>query len=619
MKQALKVGALALFAVFCLQARASGIRLEASNLNMVEISAAKKLLSEVERLLPQKLLLKFKERPVNMSFIPFGRETTWGAYNLFFESISINKKILVEKSQQGRHNSLESFRRSVIVHELAHHYDRSHFKLIPPRRRQGRIEKPARLARNPISSQEWFKNAIGMPSTGLVFSTRSTPSHARGRSPDPYEWKSPAEFFAVNLEFFLLDPNYQCKKPYLYKVFADTLEHTPHVESDCKKSDKVFVLDNALLGMSPLKRIDPERVYGIHYLFAGKGEAAMSRFGHAMLRLIICKPGRAKGPGCLKDLNHHLSLSYAALIDDEFISTIKGLKGDYYSVLNISPFTQTIQKYTEEELREVHSFPIDLDENQMSRLSDLLQERHWGYVGQYKFLSNNCSDETLGFLKSLLFENKELAGKNISRPDTLRDLLDEQGIIDTRSLADTESAALEGLYFPSKSKFYNKAMRHLNDNAVAREKTSLGWYFNSRLEERIPLIERALDSQDIATLAYTIALERKIYKQNQRKLLEKAKADALNSPKTLGEEKGSGSFSFLTPPQLMLPPAGESYGIPSERELNELKAKMRPLAKEQAENNSDQTYLKEALKEIQQHTEVLAQLLKKLLDLRKRR
>jgi hypothetical protein len=35
-------------------------------------------------------------------------------------------------------------------------------------------------------------------------------------SPDSYEYHSPRETFAVNLEYFLLDPNYKCRRPLHY-------------------------------------------------------------------------------------------------------------------------------------------------------------------------------------------------------------------------------------------------------------------------------------------------------------------------------------------------------------------------------------------------------------------
>src|SRR5690606_21906546 len=37
------------------------------------------------------------------------------------------------------------------------------------------------------------------------------------RSPDPYELTDPEEFVAVNMEYFLLDPAYACRRPALHR------------------------------------------------------------------------------------------------------------------------------------------------------------------------------------------------------------------------------------------------------------------------------------------------------------------------------------------------------------------------------------------------------------------
>ena len=49
---------------------------------------------------------------------------------------------------------------------------------------------------------------------------RSSHNAFSDRSPDGYELASPVEFVAVNLEYFLLDPAYACRRPALYHYFA---------------------------------------------------------------------------------------------------------------------------------------------------------------------------------------------------------------------------------------------------------------------------------------------------------------------------------------------------------------------------------------------------------------
>src|SRR3546814_13852419 len=48
-------------------------------------------------------------------------------------------------------------------------------------------------------------------------------------------------------------------------------------------------------------------------LFRSNG---VSRWGHSMLRLVICAPDRPRGPDCRLDLDQHLVLSYRAFVGD---------------------------------------------------------------------------------------------------------------------------------------------------------------------------------------------------------------------------------------------------------------------------------------------------------------
>ena len=50
--------------------------------------------------------------------------------------------------------------------------------------------------------------------------------------------------------------------------------------------------------LPPLLQLDPDRVYAVEYLLAEGNERPMSRWGHGMLRLVICAPGRVRGPDC---------------------------------------------------------------------------------------------------------------------------------------------------------------------------------------------------------------------------------------------------------------------------------------------------------------------------------
>src|SRR5690606_7635007 len=126
----------------------------------------------------------------------------------------------------------------------------------------------------------------------------------------------------------------------------------------------------------------------------------MSRWGHSMLRLVICAPGRPRGPACRLDLEHHLVLSYRAFVGDVQLSNWDGLTGAYPSRLFILPLAQVIEEYTKVELRSLASVPLRLSRGEIEELAARAAEQHWSYDGDYWFLSNNCAVETLKLLRT---------------------------------------------------------------------------------------------------------------------------------------------------------------------------------------------------------------------------
>ena len=125
---------------------------------------------------------------------------------------------------------------------------------------------------------------------------REQDNHQIVRSPDLYEVTNPKEFVAVNMEYFLLDPAYACRRPALYRYYKEHFGWAPAAKDQCPK---VFAFLNAGndFAKQPLGTVDPERVYAVDYLLAEANQEWASRWGHSMLRLVICAPGRPRGPG----------------------------------------------------------------------------------------------------------------------------------------------------------------------------------------------------------------------------------------------------------------------------------------------------------------------------------
>ena len=306
------------------------------------------------------------------------------------------------------------------------------------------------------------------------------------RSPDDYERSRPAEFLAVNAEHYLLDPEYACRRPALAAWFADTLGAAPQAAACDPRVPMVQAGD--ITGEASLLELDPARVYAVDYLLAEGNDALMSRWGHSMLRLVICAPGRTPGPACRMDLAHHRVLSFRAFVGDVQISSWRGLTGSYPSRLFVLPLNQVINEYTQLELRGLSSVPLALAPQEIAGLVERVAQVHWTYDGRYLFVSNNCAVETGKLLQAGV---PRLAAPGLDRitPRGLLARLERQGIADATVLDDRAAAMRQGYYFASAQDHYQQLFD------VARQALPLGseavtQWLQRPAAQRAPWMER---------------------------------------------------------------------------------------------------------------------------------
>jgi hypothetical protein len=272
------------------------------------------------------------------------------------------------------------------------------------------------------------------------------------RSPDPYERHSPAEYLAVNAEHYLLDADFACRRPALAAWFADHIGSGPQAACDPRVA---LVQAGDVTGEASLLELDPQRVYAVDYLLAEGSDQLMSRWGHSMLRLVICAPGRPRGPDCRLDLAHHRVLSFRAFVGDVQISSWRGLTGAYPSRLFVLPLNQVINEYTQLELRGLKSVPLALDESDIASLLERVGQVHWSYDGRYRFVSNNCAVETGKLLQEGVPRWAD-PGLNRLSPGGLLRRLERQGRADGAVLDDRREAMRLGYYFPSAQAHYQQ-------------------------------------------------------------------------------------------------------------------------------------------------------------------
>ncbi|WP_425480190.1 DUF4105 domain-containing protein [Xanthomonas cassavae] len=394
-------------------------------------------------------------------------------------------------------------------------------------------------------------------------------NHFSDRSPDDYERRSPAEFVAVNLEHFVLDPDYACRRPALAAWLSQQLG-PPQGAASCTPALPYLQADNDAGAMS-LLTLDPARVYAVDYLLAEGNEQPMSRWGHSMLRLVICAPGRALGPACRLDLQYHRVLSFRAFVGDVQISSWRGLTGSYPSRLFVLPLNQVVDEYTKVELRALSSVPLALTPAEIAALLARAAQVHWSYDGRYYFIGNNCAVETYKLLHDGV---PRLAAARLSSiiPRGVRQRLQRAGIADMAVLDDRAQATRQGYYFESAATHY-QAMFDVLRRGLPVPQTSVTQWLDAAPQARAQWFDRGgLRETAAALLLEQAALRR-------QELLARDALKRLLQAGVVGRETMQGQLQSLfareaqlSHPAILLGSTG--YGLPQADEQRQLSARV---------------------------------------------
>ncbi len=395
------------------------------------------------------------------------------------------------------HGSVRRELLATVVHELTHLYDRSRAWTAEQRQLSNRCHRqlaslgPIGLAercrgqtarRFTLSDDPRLLDLAGWQQAVGRRGLRERDNGQVARSPDIYELHNPREFVAVNLEYFLLDPSYACRRPSLYRYFREHFGWTPAAPAECPPTYP-YLNAGRNFARQPLGQLDPKRVYEIDYLFAEANDNWASRWGHSMLRLVICAPGRPRGPACRLDLEYHLVLSYRAFVGDVQLSSWDGLTGSYPSRLFILPLNQVIDEYTKIELRSLASVPLRLSAHERRTLAEHAAEQHWSYDGDYWFLSNNCAVETLKLLRAGT-ARAELETLDSITPSGLLDLLVARGLADRSRLDDPREALRLGYRFDSFRERYQAMFAILRQRLPLSQSSVEDWLAQSADKRR---------------------------------------------------------------------------------------------------------------------------------------
>lgn len=567
------------------------LRLKTDGQSPAQQQASQALLDEAMQKLPPSFVEQL-DRRIDVGWSDDMPGNAYGQATLVAE-LDLNRKLLASltdgsaaKEKTNRpHGTVRQELLATVLHELTHIYDRA--RLWPTAERtliqrctrrsnsagligipdecRGQTERRFTLSDDPrLLDLAGWQQYVGRRGE------REQHNRQVARSPDLYEISSPKEFVAVNMEYFLLDPSYACRRPALYRYYKERFGWAPPARDTCSNTFAFLNAGNDF-AKQPLGQVDPERVYAVDYLLAEANQNWVSRWGHSMLRLVICAPGRPRGPDCRLDLDQHLVLSYRAFVGDVQLSSWDGLVGKYPSRLFVLPLAQVIDEYTKTELRSLASVPLNLSRKEIEEVVEHAAEMHWSYDGNYFFLSNNCAVESLKLLRSGS-NNKQLVGLDSIMPNGLLEVLKGRGLADTSVLDDPKEALRLGYRFDSFRDRYQAMFDVLKKQLPIKQTTVEDWLSLSA-EERRQWFERA----DLRTSAALLLLEQASYRRQlllaqdevkQRYLgareLENGGMDKANA--TLQEILANSGF--LSRPAELLDSRG--YGLPQPSEFKRL-------------------------------------------------
>ncbi len=483
------------------------------------------------------------------------------------------------------HGTVREEMLATVLHELTHIYDHAQLwspedrKLIIACTRQGNSVGKIGLRDScrgqterhfTLSDDPRLLDLAGWPQYVGRRGDREERNGQVARSPDIYEITSPLEFVAVNMEYFLLDPAYACRRPALYDYYKQQFNWAPAAKDQCPTTYPYLNAGNDF-AREPLGKLDPERVYEVDYLLAEANQNLVSRWGHSMLRLVICKPGRPRGPDCRLDLDQHLVLSYRAFVNDLQLSSWAGLTGAYPSRLFVLPLGQVIDEYTKTELRSLASVPLKLSREEINGLVQHSAEMHWAYDGNYWFLSNNCAVENLKLLRSGT-NDPRLVGLDSIMPNGLLEVLKGRGLADTSVLDDPKQALRRGYRFDSYRDRYQAMFDVLRKNTDVKETTVEDW-LALPAKERRPYFDKA----DLRTSAAMLLLEQAGLRRQLLLAQDEVKQRYLSAveKKDNGVAQATGTLQdilansgFLSRPAELLGSGG--YGLPQDGEWKRL-------------------------------------------------
>ena len=566
------------------------LQLQVAGLDAQQEEASQRLLDEAMAKLPP-LFKQRLDRTVQVGWSDHMPANAYGQASLV-STLELNRRLLpsladgsaATEPTQRPHGTVRAELLATVLHELTHIYDRARLwpsqeqSLIARCKRQqgtlGKVGLPGQCRgqaerRFTLSDDPRLLDLAGWQQYVGRRGEREQHNGQFVRSPDSYELSTPKEYIAVNMEYFLLDPSYGCRRPALNQYLREHFGWAPPQDT-CAKT-LPFINAGSDFARQPLGEVDPERVYEVDFLLAEANQNLVSRWGHSMLRLVICKPGRPRGPDCRLDLDQSLVLSYRAFVNDVQLSSWDGLVGVYPSRLFVLPLGQVIDEYTKTELRSLASVPLKLNREEIENLVRQAAEMHWSYDGNYWFLSNNCAVESLKLLRSGT-ANPKLNDLDSIMPNGLLAVLSGRGLADTHVLDNPREALRLGYRFDSYRDRYQAMFEVLKKQLPVEQKAVEDWLALDAEQRRSWFAKADLRTSAALLLLEQAGLRRQLLlaqdEVKQRYLNAAALKDGSIDKADATLKQMLANSGFLSRPAELLDSTG--YGLPQPEERKHL-------------------------------------------------
>ncbi len=354
---------------------------------------------------------------IEVEFIKMMDSKHNGIHYSFLKKINLNRELLNNSDKMTR----------VLAHEIAHAYD-------------------SKLG---ISSSSEFKVTFN-------WHGRKNKNQYNEASSDPYEFKNRKESFAVNFENYLYEKDFNCRRPSLYNFYARLFD-IPAAKCNTNTFLVPIVLSSGDVKWTDLGKL---KISSVHYLLAANGKEMMSRWGHSLIRFVVCAKRDKNDEKCTRNPFDDIILSFAADTGGN-LNPLKGIVGGYNTTLHFHDYHSVKHEYQISESRDLKSYKFKINNNTIQDFISKATEQYWSYKGNYKFITNNCADETFRFFASVMWSSN-LKERTQTTPLGLYSDLIKENIMEEHQ-DDEEQLVAKGLVLPRKQFFLKRSLLQINN------------------------------------------------------------------------------------------------------------------------------------------------------------